>query len=257
MPVTRLRPGFAVKAGKLVTAAAVTLSCAGGSGTRPHGAVAAAPTPSDSARNDPAIRSPVRDAGRESPPASAAPSAVEPVPATNDTRNDSQCEKAASLGPQWRDRDDAIKYPDEAFTKPPRSVQGTIFTHCAYGQTGFGEDPARDAKEVFDVLVLDKAIPELCPVTDYDHPPCEKNVVMMEIIPAVDSEPRAENLTGRRVRLAASEYSPAFTAHHHTQVLLLYCRAEEVGPSPLRSLRSVWRKVAGDFRGVSCSGYPR
>jgi hypothetical protein len=246
-------------AGKLIAAAAMSFACAGESGSRPHSTVAAVPTPSGSARNEPfATHTPVGDAGQERPQATPVTRAVEYVPATRDTGNESQPgATTAPLDPQRRDRDDAIKYPGRAFTPPPKSVQGTVFTHCAYGQTGYGEDPARDAKEVFDVLVLDRAIPELCPVTAYDYPPCEKNVAMLEIRPAGNAEPRAENLTGRRVRLAVSEYSPALTGHHHTRVVLFYHRADEVGPSPLRSLRSVWRAVAGDFRGVSCTGYPR
>jgi hypothetical protein len=195
------------------------------------------------------------DAGPGQSRPTAAPRTEEPLTATRDT--DSEPRAGASLGPQWRDRDDAIRYPGGAFTPPPKSVQGTILTHCAYGQTGYGETPAHDAKEIFDVLVLDKPIPELCPVTAYDYPPCEKSVAMLEIIPAVNSEPRAETLTGRRVRLGASEYGPAETGHHHTRVLLWYYQVEDVGPSQLRSLRSVWRRVERDFRGVSCSGYPK
>jgi hypothetical protein len=218
----------------------MTQSCASENGRRPHTPVPTVAMASSSARDE----SPVN----ASPTRPAAASSSEPESGATAT----QC------GPSWTPRDDAIKYPDGDFTPPPTSVEGTVFTDCAYGQTGYGEDPAHDAKEFFDVLVLDTPISVLCTVTDGN--PCEKNVRMLQIAPEVTLErpPANENqVTGRRVRLTVSSYSPRITGHHHTRVHLFYCIAEDIGRSPLRSLRSVWPRVAADFEGVSCSGYPK
>jgi hypothetical protein len=165
----------------------------------------------------------------------------------------------ATCGPKWRDRDDAIKYPGGDFTPPPKSVEGTVFTDCAYGQTAYGGDLARDAKEFFGVLVLDVPIVKLCPVMDYDSPECLENVAMLEIAPdmTLDTPASIRELEGRHVRLNVSSYSPELTGHYHTRVLASYCAVENTDHSPLPSLRSVWPRVASDFRGIHCSGYPK
>jgi len=134
-------------------------------------------------------------------------------------------------------------------------VEGEVFEHCAYGQTGYGENPNTDAKEDFAVVVLDKPLPEVCPTEPGSD--CEQHVAMFVVGTLSEAGvPYPELLVGRRVRFKVSEYRTAETGHHHSRILLWYGDIVDLGPASRRSLRPLWSRVNGDFLGVSCKGYP-
>ena len=150
----------------------------------------------------------------------------------------------------------------------PGEVEGEVFAHCAYGQTGYGENPTTDAKEDFAVVVLDSALPEVCPTDNKietsvlkatgPRSDCVQQIAMLTVgTMSEGSVPYPKSLVGRRIRFKVSEYMTAITGHHHSRVLLWYSDALDLGPATRQSLRPLWSRVKGDFLGVSCKGYPR
>ena len=151
----------------------------------------------------------------------------------------------------------------------PAEVEGEVFAHCAYGQPNYGETPSTDAKEDFAVVVLDKALPEVCPtantieisVLEATGPSsdCVQQVTMFSVFTTSEAPgaPYPDSLIGRRVRFKVSEYMTAITGHHHSRMLLWYSDVMDLGPAQRRRLGPLWSQVKGDFHGVSCKGYPR
>jgi hypothetical protein len=149
----------------------------------------------------------------------------------------------------------------------PAEVEGEVFAHCAYGQANYGETPSTDAKEDFAIVVLDKALAEVCPtattielaVLEATGPrsDCVQQVTMFSAFTSEAGVPYPNSLVGRRVRFKVSEYMTAITGHHHSRMLLWYSNVLDLGPATRRSLRPLWSRVKRDFLGVSCKGYPQ
>jgi hypothetical protein len=138
----------------------------------------------------------------------------------------------------------------------PETVEGEVFAHCAYGPPNYGEDPGTDSKEGFTVVVLGKALPEICPTERGEQ--CVPDVVMFHLSTRSDAGvSRPESLIGRRVRLAVSEYQTAMTGHHHSRIVLWYSGVQDLGPASQQSLRTAWPSAKRDFLGTSCKGFPR
>jgi hypothetical protein len=137
----------------------------------------------------------------------------------------------------------------------PSEVEGDVFAYCAYGPPNYGEEPATDAKEDLAVLVLDKALPEICPEPGAD---CAQHVRMFHVATLSESGvPYPKSLVGKRVRFKVSGFEMAVTGHHHSRIMLWYEDVEDLGPATHKSLRAVWSSVKDDFLGISCKGYPR
>jgi hypothetical protein len=137
----------------------------------------------------------------------------------------------------------------------PSEVEGDVFAYCAYGPPNYGEDPATDAKEDLAVLVLDKALLEICPEPGAD---CAQHVRMFHVATLSESGvPYPKSLVGKRVRFKISEFEMAVTGHHHSRIMLWYEDVKDLGPATHKSLRAVWSSVKDDFLGISCKGYPR
>lgn len=139
----------------------------------------------------------------------------------------------------------------------PGEVEGEVFAHCAYGQPNYGETPTIDAKEDIAVVVLDKALPQVCPADPESD--CVQQVTMFSVFKLSDfaGAPYPNSLVGRRVRFKVSEYMAAFNGHHHSRVLLWYSDVVDLGPASRRKLGPLWWRVKGDFRGDACKGFPR
>lgn len=98
------------------------------------------------------------------------------------------------------------------------TLQGTITRHMEYGPPNFGEDPTRDAKEIYWFLNLDQPICVQGKKEDSPDMEGETNIRQLQIL-YLHGYPRGRGWVGHKVSITGMLFH-ANSAYHHTKVLI-------------------------------------
>jgi hypothetical protein len=121
-------------------------------------------------------------------------------------------------------RSDCVDYEPKSVT-----LTGTITRHMAYGPPNYGEDPAHDEKGIYWRLDLDRPV---CVNANQGYDldmVMERHVTSLQIVYENGYPPR-KGWVDHRVSITGKLFH-AFTAHHHTDVLIIVDEEHRLAPN--------------------------